>query len=124
MKLVRIDIQNFRGISSASINLENFTTLIGSNNIGKSTILKAIKILVDTTNPTSEDWPFRTPSDEEMIITGVFSDIQDSEKNKPAISNLIHDGKLSIRVRAKWDHDNGSIGLPCYEAFYCKEDIE
>ena len=33
MKLERIEIQNFRGIGTASINLENFTTLIGSNNI-------------------------------------------------------------------------------------------
>lgn len=124
MKLIRIDIQNFRGISSASINLENFTTLIGSNNIGKSTILKAIKILVDTTNPTSEDWPYRTASTDEMVITGIFSDIQDSERAKPAISNLVHEGKLSIRVRTKWDHDNDCMGVPTYEAFYSKEDIE
>ncbi|QMM93551.1 ATP-dependent endonuclease [Citrobacter freundii] len=124
MKLIRIDIQNFRGISSASINLENFTTLIGSNNIGKSTILKAIKILVDTTNPTSEDWPYRTASTDEMVITGIFSDIQDIERAKPAISNLVHEGKLSIRVRTKWDHDNDCMGVPTYEAFYSKEDIE
>lgn len=124
MKLIRIDIQNFRGISSASINLENFTTLIGSNNIGKSTILKAIKILVDTTNPTSEDWPYRTASTDEMVITGIFSDIQDTERAKPAISNLVHEGKLSIRVRTKWDHDNDCMGVPTYEAFYSKEDIE
>ncbi|TKV01855.1 ATP-binding protein, partial [Citrobacter sp. wls618] len=124
MKLIRIDIQNFRGISSASINLENFTTLIGSNNIGKSTILKAIKILVDTTNPTSEDWPYRTASTDEMVITGIFSDIQDSERAKPAISNLVHEGKLSIRLRTKWDHDNDCMGVPTYEAFYSKEDIE
>lgn len=124
MKLIRIDIQNFRGISSASINLENFTTLIGSNNIGKSTILKAIKILVDTTNPTSEDWPFRTASNDEMIITGTFYDIQDHERSKPAISNLIHDGELKIRVRTKWDHDNECMGVPSYEAYYNKESIE
>lgn len=124
MKLIRIDIQNFRGISSASINLENFTTLIGSNNIGKSTILKAIKILVDTTNPTSEDWPFRTASNDEMIITGTFYDIQASERSKPAISNLIHDGELKIRVRTKWDYDNECMGVPSYEAYYNKESIE
>ncbi|HBW7819949.1 TPA: ATP-dependent endonuclease [Klebsiella aerogenes] len=124
MKLTRIDIQNFRGITSASINLENFTTLIGSNNIGKSTILKAIKILVDTTNPTSDDWPFRTASDDEMIITGHFSDIQEAERYKPAISNLIHDDKLSIRVRTKWDHDNECMGSPIYEAYYSKESID
>lgn len=123
MKLSRIDIENFRGISSASINLENFTTLIGSNNIGKSTILKAIKILVDTTNPTSEDWPFRTASTDEMIITGTFSDIQEAERLKPAISNLIHEGQLKIRVRTQWDHDNECMGSPCYEAFYSKENI-
>ncbi|EKS6734377.1 ATP-dependent nuclease [Enterobacter pseudoroggenkampii] len=122
MKLERIEIQNFRGIGTASINLENFTTLIGSNNIGKSTILKAIKILVDTTNPTTEDWPFRQASDGELIIAGYFIDIQDWEKTKPAISNLIYNDKLAIRVKATWDEENNCITPPVYEA-YCRRDI-
>lgn len=124
MKLREIEIKNFRGIGEATVKLEDFTTLIGSNNIGKSTILKAISILLDTSNPTSEDWPFRKASTEEMIISGTFSDIQEWEASKPAISNIILDGKLKIRVRTRWNEETETIDTPIYEAYYRVEEIE
>ena len=43
MLLKRVEINNFRGIQSLSINLGKTTTLIGENNTGKSTILEAIR---------------------------------------------------------------------------------
>lgn len=124
MKLREIEIMNFRGIGKAKVNLEDFTTLIGSNNIGKSTILKAINILINTSNPTQDDWPFRKASNEKMIISGTFSDIQEWEAKKPAISNLILDNKLKIRVVTGWNEDIGTIDTPVYEAYYKVEEIE
>lgn len=43
MKLVRLDIQNFRGIKSLSVPLDDTTVLIGENNSGKSSILDALR---------------------------------------------------------------------------------
>lgn len=43
MLLKRVEINNFRGIESLSIDLGKTTTLIGENNTGKSTILEAIR---------------------------------------------------------------------------------
>ncbi|MCW4446524.1 ATP-binding protein [Vibrio splendidus] len=37
MKINKVEIENFRGITEAVIDLNNFTTLVGPNNIGKST---------------------------------------------------------------------------------------
>jgi putative ATP-dependent endonuclease of OLD family len=46
MKLSKIDIQNFRGISSSSLLLPEHAVLIGDNNTGKSTILEAIDLVL------------------------------------------------------------------------------
>lgn len=38
MKVVRLTIDNFRGIKSAELFFEGHTLLVGTNNVGKSTI--------------------------------------------------------------------------------------
>lgn len=47
MFLRRLDIQNFRGITQLSLNLEETTVLIGGNNTGKSTVLDAIQFCLN-----------------------------------------------------------------------------
>ena len=44
MKVCRVTIANFRGISSATILLPNHAVLIGDNNTGKTTILEALDL--------------------------------------------------------------------------------
>ena len=44
MRVSRITIANFRGISSATILLPNHAVLIGDNNTGKTTILEALDL--------------------------------------------------------------------------------
>jgi predicted ATP-dependent endonuclease of OLD family len=124
MKLRQIEIKNFRGIGYAKIDLENFNTLIGSNNIGKSTILKAIQLLLNTSNPTSEDWPFRKASESTMIISGTFSDLTDDELAKPSIAKLVHDKTLKLRVRASWNNELNCIDKAKYEAYAKVIEIE
>jgi putative ATP-dependent endonuclease of OLD family len=46
MKLVEIDIKNFRGIKSLSIPIDRLTVLIGENNVGKSTVIEALKLVL------------------------------------------------------------------------------
>ncbi|WP_417878424.1 ATP-dependent nuclease [Vibrio sp.] len=117
MKLRQIEITNFRGIGYAKIDLENFNTLIGSNNIGKSTILKAIQLLLNTSNPTSEDWPFRKASESTLIISGTFSDITPEELTKPSIAKLVHENTLQLRVKASWNNELNCIDKAKYEAY-------
>ena len=47
MKLQRVKIENFRGIKSLELELGELTVLIGENNTGKSTVLEALKVLID-----------------------------------------------------------------------------
>lgn len=46
MKLVEIKIDNFRGIQSLTLPLDELSVLIGENNAGKSTVLEAIRLVL------------------------------------------------------------------------------
>ena len=76
MKLVKLKISHFRGIGFAEIDIENFTTLVGPNNIGKSTILNAIHLVLDNKKPKLEDWPGQKESDETMEIICEFGQLE------------------------------------------------
>ena len=46
MRIVRVHIENFRGISLADVHLNGTSVLLGDNNIGKSTIFEAIELAI------------------------------------------------------------------------------
>jgi putative ATP-dependent endonuclease of OLD family len=46
MKIVRLAISNFRGIKSAELLFEGHTLLVGSNNVGKSTLCEALDLVL------------------------------------------------------------------------------
>ena len=49
MKLVKFDIQNFRNITNDNeINFKNYSVLVGRNNEGKTTVLMALRLAMDT----------------------------------------------------------------------------
>lgn len=103
MKLEKLIIRNFRGIGFAAIDIEEFTTLVGPNNIGKSTILNAIHLVLDNKKPRLEDWPGQKPSDQPMEIQCVFGKLEEWERGKPAISQLLYGDKLKVRMLAEWN---------------------
>ncbi|MEH6509567.1 ATP-dependent nuclease [Halopseudomonas aestusnigri] len=102
MKLEKLIVRNFRGIGFAEIDINNFTTLVGPNNIGKSTILNAIHLVLDNKKPKLEDWPGQKASDQLMEIVCEFGCLEEWEKNKPAISKLLFGERLKVRVTAEW----------------------
>jgi putative ATP-dependent endonuclease of OLD family len=46
MKLARITIQNFRAIQAGTIDFTGHSVLVGDNNVGKSTVLEAIDLVL------------------------------------------------------------------------------
>lgn len=46
MKVVRLAISNFRGIKSAELRPDGHTLIVGSNNVGKSTICDALDLVL------------------------------------------------------------------------------
>jgi putative ATP-dependent endonuclease of the OLD family len=46
VKVVQLKIENFRGIESADLRFEGHALLVGSNNVGKSTICEALDLVL------------------------------------------------------------------------------
>ena len=54
MQLVNFSVTNYRSITKAhKINLQNITVLVGRNNEGKSNILMALNVAMETMMPVS-----------------------------------------------------------------------
>jgi predicted ATP-dependent endonuclease of OLD family len=118
MKLSKITIKNFRAIQEEmTIDIYDFTSLIGANNCGKSTILKAIELFLNQDKPVDSDW-CKTCT-ENIEITGIFTDIQDWERDVPGVAGIIQNNE--IKLRATYDKDTKK---PSYEAYIQVEIID
>lgn len=53
MKLEKLEIRGFRKCNYIDIQLGDATFLIGENNVGKSSILRAIELLLTANTPTA-----------------------------------------------------------------------
>jgi putative ATP-dependent endonuclease of OLD family len=119
MRLKSLQIQNFRSIDTFSINLRDFTSLIGPNNSGKSSLLRAIEIFLNQETPELEEWR-KNHEKEPIIIEGVFDEIQEWERDTPGISGLVHNNEIRLRCKSNQiETPNGDIkaSTPQYEAF-------
>lgn len=118
MKLKWIKIINFRGIEELEFDLYFFSSLIGPNNTGKSSILKAIEYFLNLTKPSEEDWR-KASGVEEMVIEGKFCDLQDWERASPGVAGIVQGDEIYLRLKV-----NEPGGKPKYEAFIQKEEID
>lgn len=68
MKLKRIIIENYKGINTpVSIEINDFNCIVGKNDVGKSTILKAIDAFINDNSPAPEDKNIYNESNEISI---------------------------------------------------------
>ena len=119
MKLRTIKIRNFRCYrDEVSIDVGDLTSLIGKNDVGKSTIFDALSIFFDVTKPDQDD-ASKDGDPRDMTITCEFDDLPDSlvldASNKTSLSAeylLNTNGRLEIcRVF------NGSLKTPSASNF-------
>lgn len=94
MRVVKLVIKNFRGIKSADILLPTHGVLIGDNNVGKTTILEALDLVLgpDRLNRTSVidehdfyDGEYIKKSQSEELIDGEQKDKETPDSEKPKI---------------------------------------
>lgn len=112
MKLQRITIENFRGLKGNQ-NIINFSNsniifLIGQNNVGKSTFLRAYEFFVSPSQlATSEDF-YNYDTKNPIIIEGWFL----KEENDENEEELQKDGKKNDPQWAdKWVNKDGFIKI-------------
>jgi putative ATP-dependent endonuclease of the OLD family len=124
MKLKKLSIQNLRGLQNIEFDNHSFTTLIGKNNCGKSSVLRAIEMLCTGVKPDLEEFHLR--SDEDIVIEGIFDEIKDWERNSQAISGLIYNNQLRLKYVASISAEEGEKKKAevSYFAFKQNEEIQ
>ncbi|WP_417546036.1 ATP-dependent nuclease [Marinobacter sp.] len=103
-RLSHLTIKNFRACQNVALPLEGYTPLVGQNNTGKSTILKAIEWVLKPTTLSKHD--FYNP-DQPVEISACIDGISEAilnripeEKHRKAIAPYCQGGRLWIRVIA------------------------
>ena len=122
MKLTKLKIENFRAIGHLEIDVHTFLTLIGPNNSGKSSVLRAIEIFINQLKPEIDEFRKNTDVTTPIVIEGMFEDIQEWERDKPGVSALVNENKIQLRV--KITRDGNTVNELDYEAFIKPATIE
>src|SRR3546814_12913267 len=110
MKIYSVDIKNFRGIRSATLNLPDHAVLIGDNNTGKSTVLEAIDLALGPDRLNR-----RPPVDEHDFFQGAYLAVipNDAPEGTPlpeapqiaievTITNLSAEQQASFGGQVEW----------------------
>jgi predicted ATP-dependent endonuclease of OLD family len=105
MKLKKLSIKNLRGLQNIEFDNHSLTTLIGKNNCGKSSVLRAIEMLCTGVKPDFEEFYLR--SQDKVEIEGIFDDLKEWERNSPAISGLVYNNQLRLKYVASITAEEG-----------------
>jgi predicted ATP-dependent endonuclease of OLD family len=81
MKLSNIRIQNFRSCRDFSLEISGMHALVGANNAGKSSVLRALDFLFNpSTKSLNEESFWNRDTSLEIRVEAVFSDLSEKEK--------------------------------------------
>lgn len=101
-------LKGFRNFSDASINFNDNTLVIGSNDVGKSNLLHGLRILLDKSlseadiEPNELDFHINQNGiDDEIIITVKFSDIQEDAVISVLKGNVSEENETFLRYVAQ-----------------------
>ena len=140
MKLRTVSVSNFRSIESGSVNFENYTSFIGPNNSGKSSFIRAVEIFLNQNTPAIEEFKdngvevinilgreVEVNKYHDIIIEGIFKEIEDWERGCSGVSGIIHEDKIQLRVtiKSKYNAETGKYSIgKSYEAYVKREIFE
>lgn len=129
LKLKSLYIENFRNIKELEMEFSSLTVIVGENNIGKTTILKALyKILKMDESPHrvrffEDDFYFDKSSNKrstEIVIELSFDELDENDKTAFVWSGIdISNNQLSVRLEAKWEEENNDANV---ELFFVRKD--
>lgn len=109
MKIVRLDIEGFRGVQTGTVHFRDFTVLVGGNNCGKTTVVEAIALLLgrDRLVRTLTEHDFFGSDPQAVTRLKVVATISSFEPNDP---DSHHDWFRQGRGIEKWyDPNTGDL---------------
>lgn len=110
MKLSKLYIKGFRNFKEASINFNNQSLIIGANDVGKTNLLYALRILLDRgfsdlDLELKESDFYAYEETNEVIITAFFDDIKEDCILSKMKGDISGDGNLVIKYLATKGED-------------------
>lgn len=112
MKLSELQIRHFGCIGDEliTIKIDNIVVLIGPNNVGKTTILKAYEAFSSSGAPLSIDNFYQRNSTKPVEIIGIFNDISEDDKKQIGKTKWLYEenGKELIKYKWVWSAPNQS----------------
>jgi len=117
MKLVEVQIKNFRSIrDSNNVGIEPIQALVGENNAGKSNILRAIDVFLTAGAGGVTEGDYLNPN-EPIVITATFGQLDDSER-KPPLRKYVLGDKIILEKQITLVQDKKKEGKRRAEAVY------
>lgn len=102
MKIKSVTINNFRSIRYAKIELQDYSIIVGENNVGKSNIIDAIRFFYGDIELTIDEWCWISKDDSFDVWVEVEYDVPSQEYNKLPPEYRIHQDKLRVRKEIDW----------------------
>jgi putative ATP-dependent endonuclease of OLD family len=99
MRIKTIRLHNFRSIDEATLVLSDYTLLVGQNNVGKTSILTALRVFYEHEGAKytkAQDWPKFGPGDDESWLEIHFL-TSDQEQEDLKAEYRSDDGLLRVR---------------------------
>ena len=141
MRITRLKIENFRGISQAELHFSGHTLLIGANNVGKSTICEALDLVLGPDRiskfPPVEEFDFYNgeylaadgetiiPARIEVVLTDLTNEV---ELTCPTHTEFWHVTENRLLGEGEADQANPPNAVRCLRletiAHYDKEEDE
>lgn len=110
MQIEKVVISNYRSLQNVELGLSALTGLLGSNNVGKSTILKAIELFFDPSPRISREDLTVGNEGSPIEITITFASLTAAEAKE--FGNAVLQGKLTVtRQLALDDKDSGQYSV-------------
>lgn len=105
-RLKRITIKNFRtiGPKGISVDLDEIVVLVGPNNAGKSSILKAYNVIMSDEKIELDDFPNKIITEDIGLIPQIELETVVDEDSKPADKWIATEDSEQV-VREKWIWD-------------------
>lgn len=124
MRLSRIEVRNFRRLKSVTVDLAPASFLIGPNNSGKSSIIRAIDALLCLREDVVRPEDFHRSSDgtvaDEITITGTFDEIPPEMASARGFRGRVVNGVFKYRKTYRID----TPGKPTIEALQYQYEVK
>ncbi len=115
MNLSKLEIWNFRSIEHVSIDIGNLTSVIGENNAGKSSILRAIELFYEESiRSINEEYFFFKDQTKPIEIALTFDSLTDDEKNQKYIKHWICNDAVRIKKEIVCDAESKKYSMVLY----------